>query len=62
MNVVEPTTTTTEGKAFVIEHSGLMIDGTLVSTSSSQAVLDIDAITWQGENACTPGTYTFSVE
>jgi hypothetical protein len=39
-----------------------MIDATLVSTSSSQAVLDIDAITWQGENACTPGTYTFSVE
>jgi hypothetical protein len=62
MNVVEPTTTTTEGKAFVIEHSGLMIDGTLVSTSSSQAVLDIDAITWQGENACTPGTYTLAVE
>ncbi len=62
MSKVEPTVTTGQGQAFVFEVGDLMIDGAVVSATSTQAVVRIDEVTWNGVSACTPGTYTFEVE
>jgi hypothetical protein len=58
----EPTATTSEGEAFTFEHLGFLVDGVVVSTSSSSAVVKLNEISLNGVSSCTPGTYTFLAE
>lgn len=59
---VEPTSTTSDGQAFIFEQDQFLLDAAVVSTSSSQAVVKINEISINGTSYCTPGTYTFQAE
>lgn len=59
---VEPTVTTSEGQAFAFEGYGLTIDGVLLSQSGQSATVRLDEIQFDGEDACSTGTYTFAAE
>jgi len=60
--LVEPTTTTVDGEAFVFEDWGFTIDATLTSWSSTGATVQIDEIALNGINICTTGTYNLAPE
>jgi hypothetical protein len=60
--LVQPTTTTATGEAFIFEDWGLTIDATLTSWSSSGATIQIDEISLAVVNICTTGTYNLAPE
>lgn len=60
--IVEPTTTTTSGQAFIFDRWGLELDATLLSYSANTATVRIDQLDVNGTSACSPGTYTFNAE
>ncbi len=60
--IVEPTTTTVDGEAFVFERWGLTVDATLLSWGPSQATIRVDEISLLGLPICTAGIYTLAPE
>ncbi len=60
--IVEPTTTTVDGEAFVFERWGLTVDATLLSWGPTQATVRLDEVSLLGLPICIAGTYTLAPE
>lgn len=50
------------GHSFHFEAGDFVLDGVVVSTNSTTAVVDLTSISWDGTQICTPDEYTFGVE
>lgn len=60
--VVEPTTETSAGHAFIFEKGDLYVDGAIVSVSPQSMVMQLIEVRWKGAAVCTPGTYSLARE
>ena len=56
------TAPTADGAGFVFHEGGLVVAGAVVSSNAQQAVVKLEAATYDGVAACTPGTYTLPRE